>query len=108
MLRRAALLKAAVTGVKLRGGTCLVRGGGMLRVAAPGKWKVARAESNQKSPLNDDRAMERMCQCLAALPGTSPLLVVGDMNLPEVRWQAQQDGSALPGGRHNVSGGIFD
>ena len=46
MLRGAALLKAAVTGVKLRGGTCLVRGGAMLRVAAPGKWKVARAEIN--------------------------------------------------------------
>ena len=37
---------AAVSGVKLRGGTRLVRGGAMLRVAAPGKWKVARAEIN--------------------------------------------------------------
>ena len=44
MLRAAAL--AAVTGVKLRGGTCLVRGSAMLRVAAPGKWKVVRAEIN--------------------------------------------------------------
>ena len=47
-------------------------------------------------PPSDDAVLERMGRCLAALPGTTPLLVMGDINLPEIRWQAQQDGGALP------------
>ena len=46
-------------------------------------------------PTNDDAALERMSRCLSALPGTTPILIMGDFNLPEVQW-TQRDGGALP------------
>lgn len=47
-------------------------------------------------PPSDDTSLERMIQCLASLPGTTPLLVMGDFNLPEVQWRARPDDGASP------------
>ena len=46
-------------------------------------------------PPNDAAALERMSRCLSALPGTTPILITGDFNIPEVQW-TQRDGGALP------------
>ena len=46
-------------------------------------------------PPSDDLALERMCRCLADLPG-GPILVLGDFNLPEIRWESQPGAGARP------------
>ena len=46
-------------------------------------------------PPSDDPALERMCQCLADLPA-GPLLVLGDFNLPELRWVPRPGEGARP------------
>ena len=43
-------------------------------------------------PPSDDYSLERMSQCLASLPGTTPLLVMDG----EVWWRARPGDGALP------------
>ena len=46
-------------------------------------------------PPDDDTALARLTETLEDLPGPSKLLLVGDINLPEVQWQ-QRAGQAYP------------
>ena len=46
-------------------------------------------------PPDDDAALARLTETLEDLPGSSKLLLVGDINLPEVQWQ-QRAGQAHP------------
>ena len=47
-------------------------------------------------PPSDDPALERLGQCLSALPNARPLLVLGDFNVPELQWEPRLGGGTQP------------
>ena len=47
-------------------------------------------------PPNDDASLARLTAAVDGLPGCDKLVLVGDINLPEIQWRAVVDSSAIP------------